>query len=656
MGKGLSDTRVALVQVSGLNTACPVDTILDKEEFTLEELLDEDEIVQECKSLNSRLTEFLKQKENVEKLVCYLVDVADEDSDDKRQFKYPFTACEIFCCEVESIYNTLLENEDLLDKLMSLLKGERPLNTVLAGYFSRVMSSLMARRSGDLVEYMREKPEILQLLVHHLDTTSIAEVLARLAGADEPQGYSESPSVMWLAETDVLQLLVHSLGTDTPQEGQSNAAEVLAAIARSTATPLTQKMASSEFMQRLVDAALAPHSGIAATHAVNVCLALLEPIAMDPTLGAGRGSELHESLKREAVKCLASGVERLVEMLEASNELLIHELRTTYGVIRPPVGQMRLKIVDLLASLLRTADPTAEKAIMGTQAVQKSMQLFLEYPFHNALHGGVTMLLTAFEEGSLELRKFLLEQTCLVDWLIAAPEEVTPTPNPDLPKKANRKPLRAGYCGHLTQIANRLSRCSEACSYTREFLNNHNGWKQYRDERLEPRNKVESVVSWKCGRPAPHGIGIHDMYSSSIGYSGMGAYVDSTSADNDNGPSSQWQMDMKSDLGNTVKTGGTMWEVDSDSDSDDSDEELGAVKILSGAPDVSSMADMQDDEVLLGEADASEGLLELGAKLKNLGVKDSQDAGDEEGAEKEGEDAFNSNQFWPKSYDVPIND
>jgi hypothetical protein len=32
-----------------------VDTILDKENFTLEELLDEDEIIQECKALNSRL-------------------------------------------------------------------------------------------------------------------------------------------------------------------------------------------------------------------------------------------------------------------------------------------------------------------------------------------------------------------------------------------------------------------------------------------------------------------------------------------------------------------------------------------------------------------------------------------------------------------------
>lgn len=32
-----------------------VETILDKDNYTLEELLDEDEIIQECKALNGRL-------------------------------------------------------------------------------------------------------------------------------------------------------------------------------------------------------------------------------------------------------------------------------------------------------------------------------------------------------------------------------------------------------------------------------------------------------------------------------------------------------------------------------------------------------------------------------------------------------------------------
>jgi serine/threonine-protein phosphatase 6 regulatory subunit 3 len=32
-----------------------VESVLDKDGYTLEELLDEDEIIQECKALNSRL-------------------------------------------------------------------------------------------------------------------------------------------------------------------------------------------------------------------------------------------------------------------------------------------------------------------------------------------------------------------------------------------------------------------------------------------------------------------------------------------------------------------------------------------------------------------------------------------------------------------------
>lgn len=138
-------------RVSGLNSASPVDSILDKEAYSLEELLDEDELIQECKSLNARLTAYLKQRDTVEWLVRYLVEPPPQGADPKRSFKYPFTACEIFCCEVEGIFNTLLEDEELLSLLFSLLKAPRPLNSMLAGYFSRVMGSLLLRRTQDIM-------------------------------------------------------------------------------------------------------------------------------------------------------------------------------------------------------------------------------------------------------------------------------------------------------------------------------------------------------------------------------------------------------------------------------------------------------------------------------------------------------------------------
>jgi|TARA_B100001142_G_scaffold251734_1_gene252060 hypothetical protein len=41
----------------GIVQASPVDGILDRESFTLDDLLDEDDLIQECKSLNSRLVD-----------------------------------------------------------------------------------------------------------------------------------------------------------------------------------------------------------------------------------------------------------------------------------------------------------------------------------------------------------------------------------------------------------------------------------------------------------------------------------------------------------------------------------------------------------------------------------------------------------------------
>ena len=61
---------------------------------------------------------------------------------------------------------------------------------------------------------------------------------------------------------------------------------------------------------------------------------------------------------------------------------------------------------------------------MGTPAVQKCMELFLAYPFNNALHRHVTALLLAFDSGSDAVVDFLLKDCKLLSWLTSAPDQV----------------------------------------------------------------------------------------------------------------------------------------------------------------------------------------------------------------------------------------
>lgn len=52
----------------------PVEQVLDRGDFTLADLLDEDDVVQEARALNGRLVAFLSKPETVRQLVDYLVE------------------------------------------------------------------------------------------------------------------------------------------------------------------------------------------------------------------------------------------------------------------------------------------------------------------------------------------------------------------------------------------------------------------------------------------------------------------------------------------------------------------------------------------------------------------------------------------------------
>ena len=55
-------------------------------------------------------------------------------------------------------------------------------------------------------------------------------------------------------------------------------------------------------------------------------------------------------------------------------------------MLRPPLGSVRLTIIELVAVLLRTGSEEAERAIIGSSAVQEVLQVFLRFPFNSILH------------------------------------------------------------------------------------------------------------------------------------------------------------------------------------------------------------------------------------------------------------------------------
>jgi len=328
--------------MTGLSTASPVDSILDKESFTLEELLDEDDVIQECKALNTRLINFLRDRAQVEKLLRYIVEESPEDAEKKQSFKFPFIACEIFTCEIDIILRTLVEDEELMDLLFSFLKPDHTHSALLSGYFSKVVICLMIRKATPLMNYVQGHQEIITQLVDLIGITSMMEVLLRLIGADETMYTGSSETIKWLEDTNVLDLIVEKFSSSESPEVHANAAEILCAITRYAPPALASKISSPSFVGRLFHHALEesrPKSVL--VHSLSVCISLLDPKRLaSASYQAYRSNLSHGTVvtaSPETVDGMLSSLGDLLKLLEiSSNE---STLPTTYGHLQPPFGK-----------------------------------------------------------------------------------------------------------------------------------------------------------------------------------------------------------------------------------------------------------------------------------------------------------------------------
>ncbi|KAF8105821.1 hypothetical protein N665_0155s0036 [Sinapis alba] len=496
-------------RMAGLSTASAVEAILDKDNFTLEELLDEDEIIQECKALNGRLLNFLRERVQVEQLIRYIIEEPLEDVEQKRTFKFPFIACEIFTCEIEMILKTLVEDEELMLLLFSFLEAKETHNSLLAGYFSKVVICLLVRKTIPFMQFVKDHQEILKQLVDLIGITSIMEVLKRLIGTDEHLYSNYTSAMQWVEDTDVLEMIVDKFGSSDSPKVHANAAEILCTVARYAPPGLATKLSSPSCTGRLLKHTLEdsrPKSVL--TSSLSVCISLLDPKRF--TLGTYHmyGRQLtHESLvtNPETVEGMLGSLGDLLMLLNVSSAEGV--LLTTYGKLQPPLGKHRLKIVEFISVLLTVGSEAAEKEVIRLGVVKRVLDLFFEYPYNNFLHHHVeNVILSCLESKSSQLLDHLLNECNLVGSILEAEKNSILSDadsdklHPTVPAEG-RKPLRIGSIGHLTRISNKLLQLANSNVEIQSHLQANSDWVDWQTDVLSKRNTLENVYSWACGRP-----------------------------------------------------------------------------------------------------------------------------------------------------------
>uniref|UniRef100_A0A8C4IG04 Protein phosphatase 6, regulatory subunit 2b n=1 Tax=Dicentrarchus labrax TaxID=13489 RepID=A0A8C4IG04_DICLA len=505
-----------------LHTSSHLEALLDKEDVTLIELMNEEDVLQECKAQNRRLLQFLCQDQCMLELVRMITTEPPVGVEEIKRFKYPNIACELLTCDVGMINDKLGNEEPLLETLYSLLEQPSPLNPLLASFFSKTIGNLITRKTEQVLSFLRQKEEFLSLVLKHIDTSAMMDVLLRLISCVEPPPL-RLDTLTWLNEEKLAQRLIELIHPERDEERQSNASQTLCDIIRlsrdqanqlqeiSQPDPLLTVLESQECVEQLLQNMFSGESTESCIiNGIQVLLTLLEirrPVLLtlltnpcpgfNMCLGFERSYTVNSSILLAVQPHLIHFHQLLLEPPKRNPML------TTLGVLEEPLGNTRLHVARLVASLLYTS--SASHAVVAQELCRLNtmdllLDLFFKYTWNNFLHLQVELCVAAIlrpftpENSAHNLMVTHLFQHChLVQRILEAWEE-----NDKIQSEGG---MRRGYMGHLTRIANTVVHNLEKgpvhtqiSSLITELPEDYRGrWDTFVDQTLSETNRKNTI-------------------------------------------------------------------------------------------------------------------------------------------------------------------
>lgn len=390
-------------------SASAIDTILDKPEFTVEELLDESDLIQELKQHNAKLLEHLRRREVLDKLLDYAVapklepvavpdkDQAedgdkgktltfsfsrpratsreveggsDADEAEKRRNKYAFVASEILSCENWSICEAIMDvqNRDLLRSFWNFLQRPSPLDPLQASYFTKVNESLFDKKTQEMIEFLKSVDGAVPNMLRHVDSPMVMDLLLKIISLERTangQGIVE-----WLYTKDVMPSLLSFLGPEHSWATQTSAGDFIKAIITVSANAsqneqtcigpneLTRQLVSRPCIEQLIGYMLG--GGNALTVGVGIVIEVIRKnnSDYDPDVGVEANSvpsSRDPIYLGTLLRLFAENVPKFMSLIMAGQDQK-PQFESTFGGKIQPLGFDRFKTCELMAELLHCSN------------------------------------------------------------------------------------------------------------------------------------------------------------------------------------------------------------------------------------------------------------------------------------------------------------
>ncbi|CAI6317966.1 unnamed protein product [Periconia digitata] len=392
-----------------------LDSILDKPDVTVEELLDESDLIQELKQQNSKLIEYLRDDKVLERLLRYVIapqsshspdeDAAgesnkakegffgrvrarstsvksepgdsEESKEEKQRIKYAYVSCEILSSEVWSISEALLENQDSLRQFWAYIKQPAPLDPVQAGYFSKVNESLLDRKMEEMLQFFKSIDNVVADIMQHVDCPMIMDLLLKMISLEKNEG--GQGIVDWLQSQNLIPQLVSYLAPDQPSYHQTSAGDFLKAIITISANAttqdtqvigpneLTRQLVSEPCIKQMIGYML--HGGNPLTVSVGIIIEVIRKNNSDYDLENQVGpvpKTTDPIYLGTLLRQFAEHIPQFMELVHTTRQTVSNkdgstssrkrELKTAFGEKIEPLGFDRFKTCELMAELLHCSN------------------------------------------------------------------------------------------------------------------------------------------------------------------------------------------------------------------------------------------------------------------------------------------------------------
>ncbi|KAM5445548.1 sporulation-induced protein [Microsporum audouinii] len=266
----------------GYANVSPINSLLDKPDVKVEDILDESDLMQELKQHNTRLIEYLREDHVLRRLFDIIVspsllndddhndydnneDGNDETTEDKKEpespespgegqiqlsefpkispntsrepkdleeaeknrLKYAYIASEMLSSPSWSVIEAMVENKEALRSFWQYMFRKGDLDSVQTSYFVKVNEVLLDQKTDAMLAFIMGIDNIIPMLLQHVDNPLVMDLVLKIITLDKMDGQNVTE---WLQTQNLIPTFLSYISNEHPPATQTAAGDLLKAI------------------------------------------------------------------------------------------------------------------------------------------------------------------------------------------------------------------------------------------------------------------------------------------------------------------------------------------------------------------------------------------------------------------------------------------